>query len=1662
MGKEFLHDLNIHGAGQIQFKTSAGANAGKIDQNGNNLVLTNAVGDILLGDGAADIYIGDGANNVDILFEQSGNIKADDSASNVTLTLGSSNTTLNLISPNITGSPTLSATTINNKLTFTTANGYILFDHEPSGDTGAYEGTTSVPLLKVDRSGNEMVILERVSEYGALLLGNDDSVIIAGGDTRNTLRSNINESDETVIVSAEGGMKVIGFPNNMSGGWSARQEFRFYTGGSDASSNGLWIGSGGNTQFIDLNRNLKNIGTISSGAITSTGKLTINTGSDDILTLNQTSTDTKWNYINFNNQGTREWFIGQDSDGNFDLYNDNINAYAITVSLSDNSIVLNDNVNVAGNLVLNSNSNIVAARKFTARDSNGVMLTADDATSGLSIADSGAATFTGNVVVGNDLYVPNEIYHTGDTDTSIRFPAEDQFRVMTGGGNRLQVENTKIQVGDDVNMNYDNISTGNSGTVVYGGFLNPASEANMVHIPHIVNDLAGFNKWSNATITTSGFYKSRSGSSGSYTYSNEVQANDSGWANAFDAHSSTAGSWYSDNGSDGIYQHGTDTPGVVELEWTNEATYSLWAGIVFGSNSFTATYVKIEAYRGGAWQTLCEITDNTDQVILRQVGSNSGTGSATTRLKYTLGGSVNNSYFRIHSLYMVNYAAGNNNLNNTGTDTTRGVNFLERYKDGYLHGHLYPGADDTYNLGSSSYKWRNSYFDGVVYADRVQSEGVFPQQNIIDTPNGGGASRTMQVGMSGTSMYFKKSDATGNVYFRNTNNTNLMTIGLADTGQVTVLNELEAGSLDINGNADISGNITVGGTVDGVDIAALATANTGDQDLSAYATLASPTFTGTPAAPTAAAGTNTTQIATTAFVSTAVSNLVDSAPGTLDTLNELAAALGDDANFSTTVTDSIATKLPLAGGTMTGAIDFGNVTGRAITITGDSNLDSSDASIYLGNSPSSYGWDIKYIGSGTGNDNKLQFISTNLGSPVTALSFTQDGNATFAGAVTVNGVTTLGDATSDSTTISGSTILNKKAASGTNISIAQLKTANGSTTWSIGGSNTSNDNFMIWAPDKGAGNYFQINKTSGQVKIGADASGSDLIVYGNETGERMFWDASESNLTINHDTDDSGLEIYTVGSAQPTTHQLKVGRDANQYLGIRVDDGRSYFIHRQDESGGGDNHHQSNQIWTNGGGTHTWNWDIANNSGGSPSNKMQLNSSGNLTVAGQITSGRLNITDAAVSIMLTESGNTGTGKYWRQVLDAGDIRFDVDTTSTNGDGSFSSYNALIQLNADGHTDINGNLDVGGGIDVTGNITVSGTVDGRDVAADGTKLDGIAANANNYVHPTHDGDDININTSNAQVIDRLDIVTDTSGHVTDMAVATRDLTLANLGYTGATNADVTPSWVPSSDPSYLTSSSTQSKYLRSDTADTAAGHITFSDDVKAKFGTSGDLQIFHTSDNSFINDNGTGDLYIQTNGTNMFLRDKSSGDTFIAMNTGTADVVLKQGGNTKLTTTSTGISVTGDISMSGDIKGRSVPMVIHGSFDDTTSSTSNLIIPLAGSITETTVSGASAPHFFTIPYACVLKRVIMKTVSGSMSSSFTTELKAYKNGAVTGNSSSGELTHVSSSVTWNPTAHSDITYAAGDKFSLVYQKSATSKYWQDVAVTIVFTLTGYDI
>ena len=93
-----------------------------------------------------------------------------------------------------------------------------------------------------------------------------------------------------------------------------------------------------------------------------------------------------------------------------------------------------------------------------------------------------------------------------------------------------------------------------------------------------------------------------------------------------------------------------------------------------------------------------------------------------------------------------------------------------------------------------------------------------------------------------------------------------------------------------------------------------------DTGLNLKSNIDSPTFTGVPEAPTASAATNTTQIATTAFVRGEITALVGSAPETLDTLAELAAALADDDDFATTVTNSLALKAPLADPTFTGTV----------------------------------------------------------------------------------------------------------------------------------------------------------------------------------------------------------------------------------------------------------------------------------------------------------------------------------------------------------------------------------------------------------------------------------------------------------------------------------------------------------------------------------------------------------------------------------------------------------------------------------------------------------------------------------------------------------------------------------------------------------------------
>lgn len=108
------------------------------------------------------------------------------------------------------------------------------------------------------------------------------------------------------------------------------------------------------------------------------------------------------------------------------------------------------------------------------------------------------------------------------------------------------------------------------------------------------------------------------------------------------------------------------------------------------------------------------------------------------------------------------------------------------------------------------------------------------------------------------------------------------------------------------------------GNVDNTSDAAKPVSTAQQAALNLKANLASPTFTGIPKAPTPVATDNTTQLATTAFVQAVVAALVNGAPGALNELNELAAAMGNDPNFATTMLNALALKAPLVSPALTG------------------------------------------------------------------------------------------------------------------------------------------------------------------------------------------------------------------------------------------------------------------------------------------------------------------------------------------------------------------------------------------------------------------------------------------------------------------------------------------------------------------------------------------------------------------------------------------------------------------------------------------------------------------------------------------------------------------------------------------------------------------------
>jgi hypothetical protein len=270
---------------------------------------------------------------------------------------------------------------------------------------------------------------------------------------------------------------------------------------------------------------------------------------------------------------------------------------------------------------------------------------------------------------------------------------------------------------------------------------------------------------------------------------------------------------------------------------------------------------------------------------------------------------------------------------------------------------------------------------------------------------------------------------------------------------------------------------------------------------------------------TASAGDNDTTVASTAFVSTAIANLADSAPSTLDTLNELAAALGDDANFSTTVTNSIATKLPLAGGTLTGNLNFGD-SDKAVFGAG------SDLQI------SHDGLHSKIQDVGTGD---LKIQATNLlleAQDGTNYIYAVDGTAVrlyhpdatngIKLATTSTGIDVTGTATMDGLTLGGTATFNIGTE---NIGIDITSTDAGAY---IALNDNNATGFYLGANS----GIFYLLDTGNSPKLKINNNG-DISFYDNTgVSQALYWDASAERVGLGTTSPLTDIHIVNSGAAQ--------------------------------------------------------------------------------------------------------------------------------------------------------------------------------------------------------------------------------------------------------------------------------------------------------------------------------------------------------------------------------------------------------------------------------------------------------------------------------------------------------------------------------------------------
>jgi len=332
--------------------------------------------------------------------------------------------------------------------------------------------------------------------------------------------------------------------------------------------------------------------------------------------------------------------------------------------------------------------------------------------------------------------------------------------------------------------------------------------------------------------------------------------------------------------------------------------------------------------------------------------------------------------------------------------------------------------------------------------------------------------------------------------------------------------------------------------------------------------------------------------------------------------------------------------------------------------------------------------------------------------------------------------------------------------------------------------------------------------------------------------------------------------------------------------------------------------------------------DMASNS----ATKLATQQSIKAYVDSQVTAQDLDVTDGTTSISIdldSEALSLLGGTGIDSTASGNSVTMAIDSTVATLTGTQTLTNKTLTSPDVNTPDIDGGTIDGtviGGttaaagsfttVGATGNITVGGTVDGRDVATDGTKLDGIeaGATADQTAAEIKTAYESNANTNAFTDADesKLDGI-EAGADVTDTANVTAAGALMDSELTNITAVKALNQGVATTDsPSFVG--------LTASGEITANGGIALGDNDKATFGASDDLQIYHDGSNSYVDEQGTGILKLRGS-AGIELEKYDSTEQMLTAYHDDA-VTLFYNGSSKLATTATGIDVTGTATMDG--------------------------------------------------------------------------------------------------------------------------------------------------